>query len=101
MLTLDGKAGTAQKELGLYATELNNQDFVNRARAVAREISRIKGSVSIDEVRCSPDMTGWTPSSPNTWGVIFIEKGWHMIGYEKSAVRTNRARRIGRWVYRP
>ena len=98
---LDHDAGCEQKELGLFATELNNSDFVERARSVAMQLCQQHGFVNMDMVRAHRDMQDRQPSSSHAFGAVFNGKGWRMIGYEKSAVRTNRARRIGRWVWRP
>ena len=101
MLTLDGKAGLEQKSLGLWATELNNADLLILARDVAKLVSAEKGSCTIDDIRSHHSLAGRQPSSPNFWGVIFIEKGWRFLGFEPSTRRTNHARRIGRYTWRP
>lgn len=93
--------GLDQKELGLYAVELNNTDFVAKARHVARLICTVSGSVTIDEVRTHPCMKGLQPSSPNTWGAVFHETGWRFLHYEPSQVKSNHARCIRRWEWRP
>jgi len=98
---LDLDAGLEQQRLGLYACELNNQDFVQKARSVARLICAVSGSVSMDEVRTHPAMQGLQPSSNHVFGTVFNEKGWRCIGMEPSQVRSNRARRILRWEWRP
>ena len=101
MTTLNLEAGQAQKELGLYATELNNHDFVDLAREIAKLLCAMHGSCTMDDVRAHPALKDRQPSSSHAFGAIFNGKGWRMIGYEKSAVRTNRARRIGRWRWQP
>lgn len=98
MKVLDLQAGEAQRELGLFATELNNQDFVAKARAIAREISARKGYATVDDVRVRIEQQ---PNSSHTWGCIFHEPGWRCVGMEPSQVKTNRARRILRWEWRP
>lgn len=93
--------GLAQKELGLYATELNNTDFIEKARQVARLICAVQGSVTVDEVRTHPSMQGLQPSSSNTYGAIFHCAGWKCIGFEPSQVKRNHARFVRRWVCQP
>jgi len=98
---LDKDAGVEQRELGLWACALNNQDFVQKARSVARLICAVSGSVTIDAVRTHPAMQGLQPSSSHVFGAIFHAPGWVCIGMEPSQVRSNRARRILRWEWRP
>lgn len=98
---LNLEAGAEQKELGLYATELNNAEFVALARSIAQLISCQQGSVTMDEVRTHPRLHGWQPSSPNAYGAVFNGKGWRLLGFEPSHVKTNRTRRIGRWTWKP
>lgn len=93
--------GYDQKELGLYATELNNKDFVQLARDVAKLISAERGSVTIDDVRQHPAVRDRQPSSPNTWGAVFHESGWQFVTYEPSTTRSNHYRRIARWRWQP
>lgn len=98
---LDREAGQAQKELGLFAAYLNNTDFIAKARAVAKLICAVSGSVTMDDIRTHPSMQGLQPSSSHTWGAILHGPDWKFIGYEKSALKSNRARRICRMRYQP
>jgi hypothetical protein len=98
-MKLSLSAGIEQQRLGLYATELNNQDFVNKARSIARELSLRHGFVNMDMVRTDPRLQELQPSSNHVFGAIFQGKEWQFIGYERSALRSNRARRIVRWRY--
>lgn len=91
---------TDQKELGLFAVALNNADLLDKARAIARQVSERKGSVCIDDVRSDQRLSGLTPSSPNFWGTLFMCKGWACIGSEPSRIKSNNKRRILRWVWR-
>lgn len=90
-----------QKELGLYATELNNADLLVLARDVAKLLACQYGSVTIDLVRQHESLQGHQPSSPNFWGTIFNEKGWRFVKYEPSQLRSNHHRRIARWEWKP
>lgn len=99
LLSLD--AGVEQRDLGLYATELNNSDFLALARSIACLISAERGSVTIDEVRAHPNLQHWQPSSTHTWGAVFHHPGFKVVGQEPSKVKTNRARRVYRWEWRP
>ena len=93
--------GLEQKELGLYATALNNEDFVKKARAVAKLICAVSGSVSMDDIRTHPSMQGLQPSSSHTWGAILHGPQWKFVGYERSQLKSNRARRICRMRWQP
>ena len=88
-----------QKELGLFATELNNADFVAKARAVARLICAVSGSVTVDNVRTHPTMKDLQPSSSHVYGCLFNEPGWVCIGWEPSTLKSNHMRFIRRWRY--
>ena len=93
--------GLEQKELGLYATALNNEDFVKKARAVAKLICAVSGSVTMDDIRTHPGMQGLQPSSSHTWGAILHGPAWKFVGYERSQLKSNRARRICRMRWQP
>ena len=101
METFTVMTGLDQKELGLYATELNNADLVALARSIAQLVCLQKGFCTIDDVRTHPKLKEWQPSSPNTWGSVFHCKGWRLIGYEPSHIKSNHTRRVGRWVWQP
>jgi len=101
MLTLDGKAGQEQMQLGLAAVALNNADLLILARDVAKLISAERGSCTIDDIRTHPSLHGRQPSSPNFWGGVFHETGWKCLGYEASKLRSNHARRVGRYRWQP
>jgi len=101
VLTLDGKAGCEQQRLGLYAAELNNSDFVAKARSVARLICAVSGSVTMDAIRTHPAMQGLQPSSTHVYGTILRGDGWVCIGFEPSSLRSNHARRVGRYRWQP
>lgn len=94
-------ASLEQKELGLWASELNNADFVSKAREVARLICAVSGSVTVDQVRTHPSMKDLQPSSSHVYGTLFNEKGWRCIGIEPSKMKSNHARRILRWRWQP
>ena len=99
LLSLD--AGQEQRELGLFATALNNEDFVKKARAVARLICAVSGSVTMDNIRTHPAMHGLQPSSPHCFGAVFNTKEWRLVSFERSTLKSNHTRRIGRWRYEP
>ena len=94
-------AALKQKELGLFATALNNSDLVTLARDVAKLISAERGSCTIDDVRSHDSLKNWKPSSPNFWGSVFHEKGWRFIEYVPSTKTSNHSRRIVRWTWQP
>ena len=91
--------GLEQKQLGLYRVESSNKALVRLARAIAKEICGRVGKVSMDDVRSDPRMAGFTPSSPNFWGSVFMEKGWRCIDRTQSTRRENHAREIKVWRF--
>lgn len=101
MNTLTPSAGVEQRELGLYAVELNNADLMTLARDVAKLIACQRGSVTIDEVRAHESLKDRQPSSPNFWGAVFIEKGWRVVAETRSTQKQNHRRRIYRWEWQP
>lgn len=92
--------GSALKQMGLYQTEANNTALVGLARAVAKEICGRLGYVDIDMVRNHPAMAGFEPTSPNVWGAIWHEPGWHCIDRKCSDRASNHHREIKVWAYR-
>lgn len=90
-----------QKELGLFAVQLNNADLLVLARQVARGLSAKYGSVSIDQVRTDPRLQGHTPSSSHFWGSVFMEKGFRVVDETRSTVPRNHGRRVYKWEWKP
>lgn len=100
-LLFDYDAALALKTHGLDMAGWVSLTFVECMRDAARAICASKGSVTTDDLREIAQATGLTPNSDHAWGAIFHEKGWHSIGSEPSKLKTNRARWIRRWVWKP
>lgn len=88
--------GEYAKEKGLDRTELNNDSWVQRMRRYARRHSKLRGSVSADEIRAQAEMFDDYPATSNAWGAIF-RTGFTEIGRKKSSHPDNHAREIRVW----
>ena len=86
--------GEALKDEGRSRVEENSGGWVCRMRDHAVEMALEQGSVNIDALRIRASINEDYPHSPNAWGAIFRGKGWKIIGYEKSRIPSNHARRI-------
>ena len=85
----------ARREVALGDLEEHYPDFLDRARAVAEEIARKKGTVSSDDVRAvlaiPPDV------HHNAMGAIFRGPRWERIDWQQSEQPQRHANRIGIW----
>lgn len=88
-----------QKELelrdqGMTLSALNNSEILSLCRGKAVEIAKVKGEVSIDDVR---EVLGLEEGGPWT-GSVFKEKGnWLFIKYIPARHKGSHARPIGLW----
>ena len=89
------------KQMGLYRVEANNKALVGLARAIAREQCVKYGSTTIDLVRQDPRMAEFAPTSSAVWGSVFHGDEWVCIGWEHSTLKSNHARFIRRWAFKP
>jgi hypothetical protein len=94
---LDLFEGNRRKEQGLAVVEANNENFVERMRRIAREISAREAYVTADDLRKFDDDEH--PHSPNAWGAIFKGRGWLCLGFSPSAYILNHGRVIRRWKW--
>jgi len=92
------QAGEKAKEHGLAQVEEHSRDWLDYARTIARYVAQRHGSVTVDDVR---EKILAAPPSSHIWGCIFHGPSWEFVGYEKSRILSNRARRIARWKLAP
>ena len=100
-ILMDFDAACSLRAAGIDMAGWGSLNFVGCMRDAARQICERKGSVTADDLRVVSTATGILPNSPKAWGAVFIEKGWHCIGFEHSQVVSNRGRRILKWEWRP
>jgi len=93
--------GESLREGGLDSVEANNQSWIERIRAVARQISMASGSVSADDLRKWADKHNDQPGHVNAWGSVFRGAGWVVVGRVKSTTPTCHAREIKVWRWVP
>ena len=91
--------GIEKRDHALGALESKHGAWVSWARAVAKEVSKIKGQVTADDIRKACVAADYWPGNLNAMGAVFKEKGWEGIGYCKSTYAANKARVqcIWRW----
>jgi hypothetical protein len=91
--TLDLFEGLRRQEVGVAQVYLNNFDWVDKARVVAKSLAVKHGAISIDDVLSAFPRP---PSvHPNATGAIFKEKIWVKVGYKPSEKPSARARIVG------
>jgi hypothetical protein len=91
--------GLKRKQKGLKSVAGNNHLWLQRARSIASDIYKKKGSVTTDDVKdyiLRHQLPH--PSHPNAWGAIFHAKGWKPIGRTKSKFSAAHAREIRVWM---
>jgi hypothetical protein len=93
--------GESLKDEGQARVEDNSGGWVDRMRGRARIMAQRDGRVTADDLRWYSALTRDPPHSPNCYGAIFRGRGWKIIGYEKSRIPSNHARRIAVWTYDP
>ena len=62
------------RQEGVERTTNANSEFVARAREIAVDICRRKGTVTADELRAACGWQGITPGHFNAWGAVFAHK---------------------------
>jgi len=88
----------AQRDLGLDRLEEHYPDFLDRARAVAEQIARKKGSVTADDVRVVLSIPAGV--SHNAMGALFRGPRWERIGWQQSEQPQRHGNRVGLWRLR-
>ena len=93
MQTLDLFEGMRLRDVGIGRVYLNNFDWVDEARKIAKELAAKNGSVSIDEVLSACPRPAQV--HPNATGSVFKEKIWAKVGYKPSEKPSAHARVVG------
>ena len=75
-----------------------NESWLDRIRAVARQIAKAKGVVSADELRTWADIHYMQPGSSSAWGSVFQSDQWKKVSQKKSAYAKSRSRKITVWA---
>lgn len=96
---IDFEAGQSLKQHGQNRVGWSNLLFVVTARDYAKTISQHEGSVTVDQVRLYMEGLGLQPMHSNAYGAIFTEKGWRLLHYTTSGIRSNHYRKIGVWQW--
>lgn len=72
--------------------EDTRQEILARARTKAREIARMRGEVSIDDIRELVQIPEHI--DPRMFGAVFRGEEWERIGFRESRRKENHARPI-------
>lgn len=96
-LSLD--RGLEMKALGMARAETRAVSFVQRLRPAVKAFAIAHGSVTADDARRLAAELGLTPGHKNVWGIIFRERGWKLVGYRPSTIRSNHAHRNPVWAW--
>jgi len=89
--------GMQAKIHGILQVAFNGDQFVQTMRKVAIEIAKKNGSVSCDDLRKLAIKHAIKPHHPNAWGSIFKTNDFKIVGFKKSELVSNHARRILIW----
>ncbi len=74
--------GRELRDSAIAMLEAKRQDWIVEARAIARHIAQIKGSVTINDVREAIDMP--EDFHPNTWGAVLKDKTFKAVGFDQA-----------------
>ena len=95
--------GIKKRDEGIKEVAGKNSFVTGLLRIKAKEISRLNGSVSSDDLRKFADSEGLTVTTPEAWGAmvngIFRERGWQLIGRKQSEIVSNHGREIKIWKW--
>jgi hypothetical protein len=95
----DAKFGAAARDAGLALASMNNTDFLETARSIARQICRVKGEVTADDVRRETESRGIQPNTSAAWGALFKSPDFAFSGrYQQSTYISTHAREQRVWV---
>lgn len=88
----DASLGRALRDSQLDLFELRDREFLERCRALAAEICRHKGTVSINDIR---ELVSAPPGvSPAVFGAVFKGKQWEVVGITQATHPQAHARLI-------
>ena len=91
--------GLQAKRDGLALVEAHNHRWVDRMRQYAMEISEKSGHVTIDNLRQFAEKMNLHPKNSYAWGSVFHGVKWKHIGWQRSALPSNKGRHIQVWRY--
>jgi hypothetical protein len=96
MKQLDLLQGRRLRDLGIESVSSHNTEWIDRARAIARQLIVYRLQVTADELRFV--MGDDEPDHPNAWGAVFKTKEFKRIGFKQSATKTRHAAIVGIWT---
>jgi len=65
------------------------------------EISEKSGHVTMDNLRVYAEKMGLHPKNSYAWGSVFHGVKWKHVGWQRSALPSNKGRHIQVWRYNP
>lgn len=84
--------GRALRDSQLDLFELRDAEFLERCRALAVDIARRKGTVSINDIR---ELVSAPPGvSPSVFGAVFKGRQWQVVGVTQATHPEAHARLI-------
>lgn len=90
--------GKMLAEQGIEQASLGNEEWISKARQLARQICQLCGTVTADDLRLvMPE-----PSNPNVWGAVFRTLDFQFTGQYKQSSLVSRHAGIQRvWRLNP
>ena len=81
---------------GIESVSRNNENWLKAMRRQARQIARLRGSVSSDDIHEYCDQVNWHPNHRNAFGAVF-KVGFRHVSWKKSIRPEARGRDIKTW----
>lgn len=81
------------RDVGMELAALGSDDWLDRARSVAKHLAAKNSETCIEEVYGIVGL----PPNPNAAGSVFKGKSWHCIGWRKALRVSRHAGTIRRW----
>lgn len=75
-----------------------SETWLDRIRSVARQVAKVKGVVSVDDLRTWADVHCMQPSSTSAWGSVFQGDTWKKVSQKNSTYSKSRSRRVTVWA---
>ena len=92
----DAKFSAAARDRGISITILNNKEFIDEARSIARFICRQKGTICMDDVRRVTESRGLEPKTSAAFGAIFRSGEWMFTGEWRNSTYISNHSRVNR-----
>ena len=100
-LLLDSVVGEQLKQEGQeQARNAMPAWMLDALQEKAKQLSSRRGFVCSDDVRLWAEKVGYVGIAPSFWGTLWKQKGWVFLNYTTSIIASNRARRIGVYVWK-